>query len=220
MNAQLPGIPERLEHLRFLGQVGVVAVLDIALADEGLEVGAVLDAVRRVDVDHLHPAGHALLLEQAGHHQQAVAGDQAVGPVALMAVEVDGLAAGQVGGGVLEQAGLDGQGGLFALGLLIHALAHRPEDGGGVDAFVDVQADGVDLETGPLRLAGPVEVRGLQALEFLQGLAHLNEIVGFQGVVDQALDGAALGVEVQSRVQVGVVGPALLATFRVGGGVD
>jgi hypothetical protein len=55
-----------------------------ALADEGLEVAAVLDAVGRVDVDHLHLPGHALLLQQAVHHQQAVAGDQPVGPAAVV----------------------------------------------------------------------------------------------------------------------------------------
>ena len=36
-----------------------LAVLHVALVDEGLEVGAVLDAVGRVDADHLYLAGHA-----------------------------------------------------------------------------------------------------------------------------------------------------------------
>ncbi len=78
MDAQLPGVAEGLDHFRFLGQVFVLAVLDVALVDEGLEVGAVLDAVGRVDVDHLHLAGHALLLQQRVHHQQAVACNQSI----------------------------------------------------------------------------------------------------------------------------------------------
>ena len=64
MNAQFPRIAERLDHFRFLRQVFVLAVFDVALVDEGLEVGAVADAVGRIDVDHLHLPGHALLLQQ------------------------------------------------------------------------------------------------------------------------------------------------------------
>ena len=92
MDAQLPGVPEGLDHLGFLGQILILSILDRTLTDEGLKVAAVLDAVGRVDVDHLHPAGQALLVQQAVHHQQAVAGHQPVGPAALVAVEVDGVA--------------------------------------------------------------------------------------------------------------------------------
>ena len=74
------------------GQVFILAVLHVALVDERLEVGAVLDAVGRVDVDHLHLAGHALLFQQRVHHQQAVARDQAVGPAVGVLVELDRLA--------------------------------------------------------------------------------------------------------------------------------
>ncbi len=48
-----------------------------------------LDAVRRVDVDHLDLAAQALALGEASHHLQAVAEDHAVRPVGLVLVEVD-----------------------------------------------------------------------------------------------------------------------------------
>ena len=220
MDAQLPGVPEGLDHLGFLGQVGVVAVLHVALADEGLEVAAVLDAVGRVDVDHLHPAGQALLVQQAVHHQQAVAGHQPVGPAALVAVEVDGVAQRQVLEGGVEEAGLDGFRRALGFTLTLHRLAHRRQDAGRVDALVHVQADGVDLEAGALGLAGPGEVGGLQAPELFEGFAHALDLARGQGVVDQLLDGGALGVELQGGVEVGVVGPAGLAGLGVGGRGD
>ena len=40
---------------------------------------------------HLHLALEPLLLGQAGHHQQRIAQDHAVGPVALVVVEIDPL---------------------------------------------------------------------------------------------------------------------------------
>ncbi|MGC8908126.1 MAG: hypothetical protein ACP5M0_11880 [Desulfomonilaceae bacterium] len=62
------------------------------LFTKGWEVGAVLDAVGRVEVDHLHLAGHALFFEERVHHQERIAGDQAVRPAVLVLVELDGLA--------------------------------------------------------------------------------------------------------------------------------
>ena len=64
VNAQFPGVAEGFERLRLARQILILAVLDVALVDEGLEVGAVLDAGGRVDVDHLHLAGHGFLFEQ------------------------------------------------------------------------------------------------------------------------------------------------------------
>ena len=64
----------------------------VAFVGEGLEVGAVVDAVRRVEVDHLHLPGHALFLQQRVHHQQAVARNHPVRPAALMAVEINRIA--------------------------------------------------------------------------------------------------------------------------------
>jgi len=104
VNPQLPRIPKRLDHFGLLRQVRIAAVLHVALADEGLEVAAVLDAVGRVDVDHLHLPGQALL------DQQAVAGDQPVGPALVVAVEVHRAAQRQVLERRFEEAGLAAQG--------------------------------------------------------------------------------------------------------------
>ena len=77
-------------------EVGVFAVLHVALADEGLEVAAVADAVGWVEVDHLHLAGHPLLLQQAVNHQERVAGHEPIAPAARVLVELDRLAAREV----------------------------------------------------------------------------------------------------------------------------
>ena len=69
VNPQLPRIPERLDHLRLLREVRIIAVLHVALADKRLKIAPVLDAIGWVDVDHLNPAGHALFLKQRIHHQ-------------------------------------------------------------------------------------------------------------------------------------------------------
>jgi hypothetical protein len=78
VDPQLPRIAEGADHLRLLGQVFVGTVLYVPLIHERLEVRAVPDPVRRVDVDRLHLARHALLLEQRVHDEQRVAGDQPV----------------------------------------------------------------------------------------------------------------------------------------------
>jgi hypothetical protein len=218
VNTQLPGIPERLDHLRFLGEVGVGPVLDVALVGEGLEVGAVFDTVGRVDVDHLHRTGHALLLQKRVHHQQGVAGNQAVHPAPVVAVELHRLPGRQrlLEPGA-EEVALAGAGLRLAV---LHAFAQRRQEGHGVDAFVHVQADGIHLEVQPLGLAAPVEVGALPAFEFFQGGALDVGVSAGECFVDESFDGRPSGVELQGRVQVGVVGPAGLAGFRVGVGRD
>ena len=192
-------------------QVLVLAVLDVALVDEGLEVAAVLDAVGRVDVDHLHLPGHALLLQQAVHHQQAVAGHQPVAPAAVVLVEVHSLAQRQR---LLEPGAEHVAGGSLA-GVGLHTLLDDGQDAGRVDALVDVQADGVHLEAGALGLAGPVEVRRGMALELLQRGAHGGFVAAGQRVVDQRFDLGAAHVELQGRVDVRVVGPLRLGLLRI-----
>ncbi len=91
VDAELPGVAERLDLLGLAGRVLGLAVLHVALARAHLPVAAELDAVGRVHVDHLDLALEALLLGQRGHHQQRVAEDHAVGPVLLVAVELDEL---------------------------------------------------------------------------------------------------------------------------------
>ena len=149
MYTQFPGVSECFDHFRFGGQVLVLAVPYLALVREGLEVGAVLDAVGRVDVDHLHLAAHALLFEEAVHHQQAVARDQAVAPVVGVLVELDRPPEGRVLLLGLEQR-------LLARAV---ALADRLDDGAGIDPLVDMERDGRNRERSPLGLARPGQLR-------------------------------------------------------------
>ena len=155
VDAELPGVPEGADRLRLAGQVLVPSVGHVLPMDEGLEVGAVADAVGRIDVDHLHLPAEALLLQEAVHHQQAVAGDQAVGPVVPVPVEVDGLPDRRVLLRGVEQGALEA----LAPGLRAVALPHRLHDGARVDALVDVQGDGGDLERRVFGLARPGELR-------------------------------------------------------------
>ena len=94
MDAQFPGVPECLDHLGFLGQVRVRPVLHIALVGEGLKVRAVFDAIRRVEIDHLNLASHALLRQERVHDKQTVACGEPVRPSFFMVVEIERLAQG------------------------------------------------------------------------------------------------------------------------------
>jgi len=96
VDAQLPSVPKRLDHLGFLGEVLVRAVFDVALVSKGLEVRAVFDAVGRVDIYRLHLTAYALLGQEGVHHQQGVASHQPVRPAFLVAVEIQRLAQRQV----------------------------------------------------------------------------------------------------------------------------
>ena len=89
MDAQLPRVAEGLDLLDLAGDVLELAVLDVALAGRRLPVRSELDAIRRVEVDHLHLAPEALALGQAGHHLERIAEDHAVRPVGLVLVELD-----------------------------------------------------------------------------------------------------------------------------------
>jgi len=92
MSSQRPGISECFDHLWFLGEVFVLAVLDLSLVYKWLEIRTVLDAIWRVDIDHLHLASHALFFQQRVHHQQRISGDQAIRPAVSVAIKVDGFA--------------------------------------------------------------------------------------------------------------------------------
>ena len=89
MDTQLPRVAEGLDLLSFSSCVFVLAVLDVPAASRGLPVGAELDAVGRVDVDHLHLAAKVLPLRKGRHGLQGVAEDHPVRPVGLVLVEVD-----------------------------------------------------------------------------------------------------------------------------------
>ncbi len=221
MNAELPRVPERLDHLRFLREVFVPAILNVTFADERLEVGAVLDAVRRVDVDHLQLSGHPLLLQQRVHHQQRIAGDQPVGPAALVLVEVDRVAQRQILERRAEQPHLQVRPQRAAAAFaVLHAFADRGENAHRVDALVHVQRHGVDVEARALGLAGPVEIRRARAPELFQRRAHGGLVAACESIVDQLFDLRAPHVELQRRVDVRVVAPFGLGLLGVVRNVD
>ena len=150
VDPQLPRIPKGADHLGLLRQVFVPAVGHLPLVDEGLEIGAVADPVRRIDVDHLYLAAQPLLLEETVHDQQAVARDQTVGPVVAVLVELDGLPDGRVLVRSLEH-------GQLRVGAI--AFPYGLDDGARVDPFVDVEGDARHLEGGVFRLARPLQLR-------------------------------------------------------------
>ena len=78
MNPKFPGIPEGLDHFRFGSQILILAIFHIPFVHKGLEVTPLLNPIRRVDIDHLHLTGRALLFQKGVHHQQAVSGHKAV----------------------------------------------------------------------------------------------------------------------------------------------
>jgi hypothetical protein len=149
VDAEFPGVAEGANHFGFLGEVFVLAVLDVAAIDEGLEIGAVADAVGRVDVDHLNLAGHAFFFEEGVHDEERIAGDEAVGPAVGVAVEIDGFAERRIFLAGFEEVAL---GGLERNAI---ALADGFDDGARVDALVDVEGDGGDFEGSVFFLAGP-----------------------------------------------------------------
>ena len=108
VDAEFPGVAEGANHFGFLGEVFVLAVFDVAAIDEGLEIGAVADAVGRVDVDHLDLAGHAFFFEEGVHDEERIAGDEAVGPAVGVAVEIDGFAEGRIFLAGFEEIALGG----------------------------------------------------------------------------------------------------------------
>ena len=132
-----------------MGEVYVFAIGNFAFVGEGLKVGAVFYPVGRVDVDGLHIAAHALFVEQAVHHQQAVARDQPVAPVVSVPVELDGLAQRRVLVRQLEQR------------LLARAgvgPAHRLDDAARIDPLMYMKRDGGNLEIVALNLVSPAQL--------------------------------------------------------------
>ena len=149
MEPELPGVAVGLDHLGLTCQVVISTVLDVALAHERLEVRAEIDPIRRVDVDHLHLPAEALVLEQAVHHDQRVAEDHPVHPVALVLVRLELLVQRQL------RVGKE-----LELQLPVALVAgKRLQDRLGRKALVDEQRQRGHVEREPLRLARPVEER-------------------------------------------------------------
>ncbi|OJX29174.1 MAG: hypothetical protein BGO74_14165 [Burkholderiales bacterium 68-12] len=100
------------------------------------------------------------------------------------------------------------------------ALAHAAQDAHGVDALMHMQAHGVHFKGGALGLARPLQIGRAHALQGLQGVAHGGGVVARQGIGNQRVGLGAGGVELQGRVQVGVVGPAGFGLLGVAFGVN
>src|SRR5699024_5267827 len=78
VDAEFPGITEGFDLFSLAGSVLGLTILHVALTGTDLPVGTELDAVRRVDVDHLDLAAQLLPLSKRSHNLQGVAQDQAV----------------------------------------------------------------------------------------------------------------------------------------------
>ena len=161
MNAQFPGVPEGLDHLRLLGQIFVLFILYIPLVHKGLEIGAVLDAIGRINIHHLYLSGHALFLQQRIHDYQAVSGNHPIGPVDSMLVKLDRLPAAahplsrsfRFKHGLLPHK-LPFQG----LGILLHNMGNNAVR---LDGFVNMDRRCGHLKTGALGFTRPLE-RGVK----------------------------------------------------------
>ena len=176
MDAQFPSIPEGLDHLRFLRQILILFVLYISLVHKGLEIGAVLDAIGRIDIYHLHLPGHTLLFQQRIHDHQAVSGNHPVGPVDAVLVKLDGLPAAAhplCSGFCFKQAELSFYLPSLRIGVL---LGHPGNDVQRLDGLMNVDRGGRDFKTHSLRLACPLEC-GVQVWIKLVGLEFLLRLI-------------------------------------------
>ena len=153
--ADLFGLARRIFHL---------PVLHVALARRDLPVRPELDAVRRIEIDRLDLALEPFLLGEASHHEQRVAEDHPVRPLAGVAVELDLLREGKVRVRREEAELLLG---LAALALRSELLNERQR----VDRLADVDRDGRHLEVVGvlLVLALPDELR---VERWIAGVAH------------------------------------------------
>ena len=81
-------IPKRLDTKWVVRQI-VPAFLGFRLVCPQLEIGAKLDVVWRVDVDHLHLLREALPIGQRGHYPACVTVNQPVLPISLVPVPLE-----------------------------------------------------------------------------------------------------------------------------------
>lgn len=170
MDTQFPCVPKCTDLVRLSGEIVVFSVRHTILIYERLKIGTIFDPIWRIDIDHLHLACHALFLNQAVHNQQAIPGNQAVAPVVLMLLELDGLAQGRV---------LLGQGKQRQLrGVVAVSSAYGLDDRARVDALVDMQGYCRQLKGCSLSLARPNELRVEMEIEGITPSAAL--LVGFR----------------------------------------
>ena len=165
VQSQFPGIAIGLHHLRLARHVRIVVVRHIAFADERLKVGAEFHPVRRVDVDHLHLAAEALVVQQRVHHDERVAEDQAVHPVVPVFV------------------GAQRSGRRWRLGVaeqvehvrLAFRVVERLDNRLGGEPLMHEQGQCGHVKREPLGLAGPVQERLTQVFELFGGGLSLSD---------------------------------------------
>ena len=122
-----------------------------AIVHRRLEVAVELDAVRRVVIDHLDPAGQPVAVGERRHDPAGVAADEAVLPVAAVLVPLVGGVLRQVVVGRAEQfPGFPAVGG---------RRGQRAHEGGGMDLLVDVERVRLDLQGVGVVAAIPRETR-------------------------------------------------------------
>ena len=142
MDPERPRIPIGFDLLSFAGQI-LFSVLYIALKDCGLEVGGELDTVGWVNIDHLHLASKVFSVCKGAHHGEAIAEDEAVRPIYVVLVKIDGFAV------ILLWIGEE-----FTLDVLAFC---NLQNGFGTHAFVDMQCNGIDGERLCLLFACPFQ---------------------------------------------------------------
>src|SRR6266704_3622058 len=88
MNAKCPRIPKGLYSEDIVGMVSLVVLIGI---DPLREVGVILDAIWRIDIDHLHFALQIFIMNERLHHLQGVSADELVLPTLVVGIELDPL---------------------------------------------------------------------------------------------------------------------------------
>ena len=160
MDAELPCVAVRLHRFRLARQAVVVAVDDIALAHEGLEVRAELHAVRRIDIDRLHLPAEPLVAEQRVHDDQRIAEDQPVDPAVAVFVSLQ-YAVAQRQIAFAEQVERPCRS--FA-----RMAFQRLQYGGGRKPLMNEQRQGRDVERQPFGLPRPVQKGPRQRRQFVR----------------------------------------------------
>src|SRR5262245_34289391 len=90
MDTECPRISVRFYRLRLTSEI-LIAVLYVTLAKLWLKIGTELDAVGRIDVNHLYFAREIFAPGKACHYLERVTQNHSVRPVNGMLVELNGL---------------------------------------------------------------------------------------------------------------------------------
>lgn len=90
MDAKRPSVAVGADHFRLAANVCICRA-NCLVAHLILPIRRKFDAVGRIEVDHLHLARQPLAATEGTHHLQAVAEDEAVGPIDIILVELAGL---------------------------------------------------------------------------------------------------------------------------------